>query len=525
MGQQCFASDHDGFVVYLSAPGRPALGTAPDPGNGGGTPQTADLDLGAESQVVSTSMVRYEVTVENAGPGIARDVVVTSSFSGGVASVEATTAGCEEDPGGVPECSLGDIPAGESASFRIDVDTGGASESSLRYSGSIGSDTPDPTPEDDDINVSQPLGPPNIPTDLLAAAISSTETELRWKDNSRVETGFDIYLQGPGDSRLRLIGSVPANTTSMIVGDLVPDIRYNFAVEARNGPLRSGRTPKATATTWFSDAAGCADEAVLCVGSFEVEVDWSAADGSAGRGSAQRLTAESGDFWFFNPANIEMVIKVLDGCRINGHYWVFAAGLTDVQLTTTVRDLRSGLEMSWTNPQGTLFEAIADSEAFATCGSASSVTGTSRPRLSGALLGRARELRETVLAQIDPVDLASSACAASETALCLQSARYEVRANWQAGEQEGEAIGMPRTPDTGMFWFFNPDNVELIVKVLDGCALNGHRWVLMGGLTDVAVDISVTDTESEETKMYGSPAGSPFRTMFDVTAFRCSAVH
>ncbi len=522
-GSALYASDHDGFVVFLSAPGRAAPQAPGDPG--GGVQQTADLDLGAESQIVSNSMVRYDISVENEGPGIARDVVVMSSFSGGVAPVEARTSGCEEDPGGVPECSLGDIPAGQSGSFRINVDTGGASEASLRYSGSIVSDTSDPTPEDDDIDISQPIGPPNIPSDLVATAISSTEIELRWKDNSSVETGFDVFLQGPGDSRLRLIGSVPRNMTSMIVADLVPDIRYNFAVEARNGPLRSGQTPKATATTWFSDAAGCADDAVLCVGSFEVEVEWTAADGRTGRGVAERLTAETGDFWFFHPANIEMVIKVLDGCRINGHYWVFAAGLTDVQVTTTVRDLRSGLEMSWTNPQGTLFEPIADSEAFATCGSASSVAVASRVRLSGAPRERAVDLYQASLAENDRLDLASTACAASETALCLQSARYEVRANWQAGEQEGEAMGMPRTPDTGMFWFFNPDNVELIVKVLDGCALNGHRWVLMGGLTDVAVDISVTDTESEETKMYGSPAGSPFRTMFDVTAFPCSAVH
>lgn len=521
-GSALYASDHDGFVVFLSAPGRAAPQAPGDPG-GGGVSQTADLDLGAESQVVSTSMVRYEVSVENAGPGIARDVVVMSSFSGGVASVEARTSGCEEDPGGVPECSLGDIKVGESASFRIDVDTGGASETALRYSGSIGSDTSDPTPEDHDVDVSQPLGPPSIPTDLVATAISSTEIELRWKDNSRVESGFDIFLQGPGDARLRLIGSVPANTTSTIVDELVPDISYNFAVEARNGPLRSGRTPKAAATTWFSDDAGCGEDDVLCLGSFEVEVEWTAADGRTGRGFAEQLTAESGDFWFFHPANIEMVIKVLDGCRINGHYWVFSAGLTDVRVTTTVRDLRSGLEMSWTNPQGTLFEPIADASAFATCGSTSRGSAASPMRLSGAPVESVADLHGVGLNQTDRLDAASSACEESETALCLQGSRYHVRANWRTGDQDGEAMGMPRTADTGMFWFFNPENVELIVKVLDGCALNGHRWVLMGGLTDVGVDIFVTDSETGEARIYGSPGASAFQTMFDTTAFSCGA--
>ena len=525
------SSDHDGFVVFLSTTDRGRsvcpVGQEDGPdGGGGGLPPpsgTADLDIDAESQVVSASKVRYSVNVENAGPDTATNVVVTSSFSGAAVSVAATTSGCDEDPDGLPECNLGDIAAGDSASFTIDVDTGGASETSLRYSGAAGSDTLDPTPRDDGVNVSQPLGPPNAPTDLAATAISSTEIELRWQDHSRVETGFDVFLQGPGDSKLRLIGSVPANTTSTVVDELVPSIKYNFAVEARNGPLRSERTPKSTATTWFSDAARCGEDDVLCLGGFEVEVEWDDGKGRLGRGMAEQLTADAGDFWFFHPANIELVVKVLDGCEMNGHYWVFAAGLTDVEVTTTVRDLRTGAEKVWMNPQGTVFEPIGDTSAFATCGEASSTNGASRIRLSGAPKGRAAELYLASLTQADRVVATSSACTASETALCLQSSRYEVRANWQTGERSGAATVIPRTADTGMFWFFSQGNVELIVKVLDGCALNGHRWVLMGGLTDVGVEIMVTDSESGEAKMYGNPEGSPFATMFDVTAFSCSA--
>ena len=35
-------------------------------------------------------------------------------------------------------------------------------------------------------------------------------------------------------------------------------------------------------------------------------------------------------FYFFSRDNIEVIVKVLDGCAINGHYWVFATGLTDI---------------------------------------------------------------------------------------------------------------------------------------------------------------------------------------------------
>ena len=50
------------------------------------------------------------------------------------------------------------------------------------------------------------------------------------------------------------------------------------------------------------------------------------------------------------------------------------------------------------------------------------------------------------------------------------------------------------TDDTGAFWFFDPENVELAVKVLDGRAINGRFWVYFGALTDVGYTLRVTDT-------------------------------
>lgn len=42
-------------------------------------------------------------------------------------------------------------------------------------------------------------------------------------------------------------------------------------------------------------------------------------------------------FYFFSPDNLEVMVKVLDGCAINGHYWVFAAGLTDLNWRLNVK--------------------------------------------------------------------------------------------------------------------------------------------------------------------------------------------
>jgi hypothetical protein len=53
----------------------------------------------------------------------------------------------------------------------------------------------------------------------------------------------------------------------------------------------------------------------------------------------------------------------------------------------------------------------------------------------------------------------------------------------------------PLTGDTGAFWFFQPGSVEVVVKVLNGCGVNSRYWMFDGGLTDVNVILTVTDTQ------------------------------
>ena len=118
------------------------------------------------------------------------------------------------------------------------------------------------------------------------------------------------------------------------------------------------------------DTSAClADATTLCLnqGRFRVTADWKAGDGSTGHGHGVNLTANSGYFWFFDAANIELVVKVLDGCPSNQRYWAFAAGLTNVELTTTVTDTQSGLSRTYTNTRGTPFAPIQDTAAFAAC--------------------------------------------------------------------------------------------------------------------------------------------------------------
>jgi hypothetical protein len=71
---------------------------------------------------------------------------------------------------------------------------------------------------------------------------------------------------------------------------------------------------------------------------FEVQLDWRDRQGGEHRARATRLTMESGQFSFFDPSNVELVVKVLDGRALNEHLWVFAASMTDLAYTLTVTE-------------------------------------------------------------------------------------------------------------------------------------------------------------------------------------------
>ena len=112
------------------------------------------------------------------------------------------------------------------------------------------------------------------------------------------------------------------------------------------------------------------DQFTLCLNEdrFKIEVDWERPSGETGLGSGVELTDDTGYFWFFNPSNVEMVIKVLDGCTTSFNtYWVFAGGLTNVETNITVTDTQSGEIQTYQNPLRTPFQPIQDTEAFATC--------------------------------------------------------------------------------------------------------------------------------------------------------------
>lgn len=119
-----------------------------------------------------------------------------------------------------------------------------------------------------------------------------------------------------------------------------------------------------------------------------------------------------------------------------------------------------------------------------------------------------------VRAQID-------GCFEGPEGLCLQTERFQVEASFTVDGVQGQAQAVEATADAGQFTFFDPDNVELDVKVLDGCSVNSHYWVFIAGLTDVGVETTLTDTATGAMRIYLNAEGEGFELVRDIEAFDC----
>lgn len=386
-----------------------------------------------------------------------------------------------------------------------------------------------------------PAGPvgPAAPSGLTITDIKQTELTLRWQDRSGDETGFEIH-ERMVDSEFMRIATLPANTTSVVIEDIPPATFRAYQVIATNNRGSSNPTLEVGATTLAPVAECTEDGDTVCLsqGRFRVELEWESAD-DGGPGAAVPLTNDTGYIWFFQKDNVEVVVKVLDGgCAINQRYWVFAGGLTDVEVVMKVIDSETGVAATYYNPPGTAFEPVQDQETFAVCPQGANLYGESRYLLAEdemeALRGGAARAAGAVPAgpgserplpfQAVQAQDGGGNCVPDEQTLCLENGRFAVRATWESADgRTGDAVAWPLTGETGLYWFFQESNVEMVLKVLDGCALNGHRWVFAGGLTDLGVKMIVTDTETGEERTFENPPGTLFKPVQELKAFSCEA--
>ena len=164
-------------------------------------------------------------------------------------------------------------------------------------------------------------------------------------------------------------------------------------------------------------------------------------------------------------------------------------------------------------------------------GESSGMTGRRRAKsgvLAGAFLGplllglhvapvHAGEAEEPETAALESVTSADehTSCTASDTVMCLvdsdndeQGDRFRVTVELGTKEQIEAGEGTPArvvkggaryigTTESGLFYFFNPTNWEVLLKVLPACTsdLGNSVWVLAASASDQAMRITVTDTQ------------------------------
>jgi hypothetical protein len=199
--------------------------------------------------------------------------------------------------------------------------------------------------------------------------------------------------------------------------------------------------------------------------------------------------------------------------------------LSDVEYWITATDLLRGTTATYYNPPGNLC-GKADTSTFGSrgAGSAAPRAATGSFDASDALrLEREASGPHDGFGRWTAVPLpnpsanrganraeasAPATCVASSGDLCLLDNRFQVSVDWAAQGMTGTGTAAALSDQTGTFAFFDPQAIDLVVKVIDGRALTGEFWFFYGALSDVAYTITLTDTVTGASRQYRNQQGN-----------------
>ncbi|MEM9597991.1 MAG: FG-GAP-like repeat-containing protein [Acidobacteriota bacterium] len=263
----------DMFAINALADLALILGASPDPVSAGGS-------------------VLVTATVDNDGPDPAEGTVLTLDLPAGVALV--STSGCAEDPGGVPTCTLGVVPAGGSAQVTVAVAVDVAAGGTLVFDGEVASDTLEVDPGGE----TAAAGVDVIAQADLGVVLTSSAPEYR--PGAPLAFTVEVSNAGPGPADGAFTGAFPAELTGATwtcsesgggtcpapsgVGNLDFDLTLPAGAELRfeavgtvapgtTGVLSSTATVTADAATTFDGDGGNDGSTVMVVFADPIFVD------------------------------------------------------------------------------------------------------------------------------------------------------------------------------------------------------------------------------------------------------------
>ncbi len=311
-------------------------------------------------------------------------------------------------------------------------------------------------------NTSPPSGglvPPAEPSNLAATLTAENEVRLEWSDDSGNESNFRIERRQAGD--FALMRTVANNTTSFVDETVQPEASYGYRVRAQNGAGASPYSNEAEIETPVdARPAAPSNLRVAPLSSTAVRLTW--------QDNADDETA--------------FVIEI----RVGGVWADIPLRLDADTDKVIIEELTPGTNFSF---RVRAINFFGDSE-------------TSNP------------VKVTTFANDD-------ACVVTGDQLCLVGGRFRVTVDFRNQYNdgvEGSGVAVPSTDESGLFWFFGPENIELIVKALDGRSFNDYFWVFYGALSDVEFWVNITDTVTGEVEIYHNPPGE-ICGLADTTAF------
>ncbi|MEM8993902.1 MAG: fibronectin type III domain-containing protein [Acidobacteriota bacterium] len=372
------------------------------------------------------------------------------------------------------------------------------------------------------------LAAPAAPSQLRGTALSEDRLRLRWQDNACDESAFIIQVQVADEWR-NIPFALDADTSSIILSGLTPATEYRLRLVAVNADGSSPPSPPVTVNTFLAGAPCQVSPHKLCLmdGRFEVTATFEAAHFTGARFAAWAVPdgARTGSFWFFDANNLEISVEMTDGGDLNGHLWVTAGGLSNLEYRLQVVDTVTGDVRHYVNPTDS-FCGIDDRRAFpgstvSDIEPAGSEPGKSRPATAGE-----RALRwtpPTVEAdRFRPLWQPPKALCGLENRaqLPLISGRFRAELEWR-GSDGVIRTATPRfdSENSGFFVVDEPTLADWALKILDGRFFNEHFWLFWTPLSGRESWLRVTDTVTGQQRRYFSARGAGCG-FADTSAFR-----
>ena len=390
-----------------------------------------------------------------------------------------------------------------------------------------------------------PGNPPRAPGDLQVTPTGLTSVKLTWTDRSTNEDGFEVHARLQG-SRWQTLRRLPADTESADIDGLESGGRYDFRVRAynRDGGGNSGVVTLVLQAAEYTDCVPSASQITFEHGfSVSMCVEYQK-DGETVVEDAKNYdleSRESGILYFFDRDNAEVLVKVLDACAVNQHRWVFVAPVTDLAFNLYVEEAATGEVWEHRNPKGGQTASTESDVAAFPCGAAAaSAVGDGVGDATGVELvdagfpvPRTASPSAPVTEGPTPVGVAQ-AIGAGEATDCepqpvttlaggytvnmcveyLKDGNPEVR--------EARDFGLD-SQQSGLLYFFERSNAEVLIKVLDACGVNGYRWVFVAPVTDLAFNLSVVSPNpDDEVWTHSNRLSQTAQARSDNAAFACS---